>query len=220
MKYVRKNYKIILLTVLPILLQGIFFFSTKLLIHNPLWIGSKLDLKIPYISQFVYLYVAWYIMLVVVPLIVYQHDQLAFKKYIVSLVISLFIAFLFFFIFPTTISRAEITSNTFSDNLVKLIYKADTPAVNCLPSIHCIICYLFIAACLISKNMGKLLKTIIIIISLGVVASTLFIHQHVLYDVLASLILSTAVYLVVSRLNLQKCLDKILEGKNDNRNSL
>jgi len=214
MKLLKKYYKIILIILFPLILQCIFYFSTKLFVTDPIYIGSKLDFKIPYISHFVYFYILWYFMLAIVPLILYKYDLEVLKKYTITAIISFFISFIIFAVYPTTILRTNIYTNTISDELVKLIYKLDTPNINCLPSIHCLMCYLFITASLITKQIPKYLKTIIITLSLLIVASTLFIHQHVLYDVLVALILSTSVYLVVSKFKLYRLLDKFLEKEN------
>ena len=71
----------------------------------------------------------------------------------------------------------------------------------CLPSIHCLSCFYIILALLKSKT-NKYFKITNVIVCILIVFSTLFIKQHVILDVLASLIITIISYILVFRFKL------------------
>ena len=83
-------------------------------------------------------------MLFVVPYLLYKSDEEFFKRYFVSTFISITVAGLIYIFFPTSIVRASINGSGITNFIVKFIYLIDTPVMNCFPSMHCIISFLFI----------------------------------------------------------------------------
>lgn len=207
----KRKIKTVFLLIILVLFQSIIYFLTKLVQGKPTLLNSIIDNKIPYISWFVYFYIIWYLMLFVIPFVIYLKNKDEFYKYVTTYVISVLISGIIFIIFPTTINRANITGTGISDRLVKLIYSMDEPSVNCLPSIHCLVAFLFMLG--ISRvNISKLYKYGVYIISICIVFSTLFIKQHVIYDALVSLIIAIVVWNIVDRskvyLKLKKAINK------------
>lgn len=208
----KRKIKTVFLLIILVLFQSIIYFLTKLVQGKPTLLNSIIDNKIPYISWFVYFYIIWYLMLFVIPFVIYLKNKDEFYKYVTTYIISILISGVIFIIFPTTINRANITGTGISDRLVKLIYSMDEPSVNCLPSIHCLVAFLFMLG--ISRvNISKLYKYGVYIISICIVLSTLFIKQHVIYDALVSLIIAIVVWIIVDKskvyLKLNKAINKM-----------
>lgn len=183
--------KDILYIIFPPLFQSALFFLTKLVeinIHN---VSYTIDSKIPYLNVFVVFYVVWYIFLVISPYIIYKFDYKLLKKYALTYMICSFICSFIFIFFPTTIDRQlEFNNNSILDFIVQFIYKNDTPALNCFPSLHALNSILWIKYIGLNKNINKIIRIIVSIISIGVILSTLFIKQHAFVDIIGSILVA------------------------------
>ena len=183
--------------------EAVIFFLTKPFIHDPYVLGSALDNKIPFIPHFIWIYVFWYFMLIAVPYYIAKKNISSFYKYVTTFVITTLIAGMIFIIFPNTVIRANVQDTNIASHLVKVIYMLDNPAINCLPSIHCLFSYLFILAIFDTKDTVNVwIKIIISILSILVVLSTLFIKQHVIYDAIAAFILAILIWIIVDKLKI------------------
>ena len=208
------DFKVILASILLVAFQSIIFFLTKPFIHDPYILGSILDNTIPYVPHFIWIYIFWYFMLFAVPYYIASKSKVSLYKYITTYLITTIIAGLIFVLFPNSVIRADITGTDIANKLVSIIYKMDTPAINCLPSIHCLFSYLFILAVFdAKKSTSNLMKTIITILSILVILSTLFIKQHVIYDAVASLILAITIWIIVDKTKIYNIFRKLFENK-------
>lgn len=212
------NLKLILVILGLVIYEAFVFFLTKPFIQDPYILGSTLDDKIPFVPQFVWIYVFWYTMLFWVPYYIFNKNKASFYKYTLTFIITTLIAGIIFVSFPNTVVRANIIDNNLSSKIVKLIYSLDDPGINCLPSIHCLYSFLFIFAVLDTKsNSPKWMKILIATLSILVVLSTLFIKQHVVYDAIAALIIGIIVWVIVDKFkiyNYTKLLDKTIKSGN------
>ncbi len=188
----KENKKAILSIIGITVLQSIIYYLVKIIQESPNLIGSSIDNHIPFIEYFVYFYVIWYVMLIVVPYMFYKDDKILLKKYLTIYFVSATISNIIFILYPTTIERAVFIPNTFSKNIVDIVYFFDVPVLNCLPSMHCVASFIFIFIAIESRLKNQV-KAWIISLSSLVVLSTLFIKQHVLYDVILAFII---VYIV------------------------
>lgn len=195
MKIVKDKVFIYILGLL--LFQTSMYFMVKFTPAEVSLIGNSIDNKIPFISVFVYPYILWYLMLVIVPYLFYRYSEKDFNKYYITTFISVIVVSLIYVFYPTTINRAAIDATTVSGYIVKLIYTVDTPILNCFPSMHCLISFIFIYVSLNTRKMPKWLKLGIIILSILVIVSTLFIKQHVLVDVISAFAISIVIYTIV-----------------------
>ncbi len=186
-------------------IQAFFYFILKNFIGNFNIINSFID--IPLVKFFVYFYDSWYPFIVLNTFLIYKYDKANFKYLIVSMLFSTFMAHITFLIYPSMVIRPNIEINSLTDWLLDFTYKTDTPAVNCLPSVHAIYCFVTNAFILKSKNINKGKKLILTIYSLLIVLSTVFIKQHIIEDVILSLFY-TFITLVVVYLS-KNIIDKI-----------
>lgn len=205
------NLKLFLFILGLVIFEAFIFFLTKPFIQSPYVLGSALDNKIPFVSQFVWIYVFWYTMLFWVPYYIFVKNKDSFYKYAVTFVITTLIAGIIFISFPNTVIRANIIDNNISSQLVKIIYTLDDPGINCLPSIHCLYSFLFIFAILDTKsNSPKWIKILVISLSILVVLSTLFIKQHVIYDAIAAFVIGFIIWIIVNKSKLHKLITKYI----------
>lgn len=178
--------------------QIIVYFISKFFLRNEFALNNILDDSIPFIPYFIYFYILWYVLLFLVPIIYMKYDTKALKRYIYTNFISVLICGIIFIIFPTTLIRPNIEVTSLTTWLVNIIYFFDTPAVNCFPSIHCLICFIFIL-CNSNSNVKRSYKAIINALSIIIIFSTFFVKQHVIYDALMSFIISSVVYIFVTK---------------------
>lgn len=193
-----EKFKPLLIPLVLTAIQGLSYLIVKPFQANIHTLGNGIDAHIPFISYFVIVYCSWYVMLFIVPYLLYKKDRTMLAKYVSSLLIGILICCVIFIIYPTTVLRPEINSNNIFDMIVKLIYLIDTPAINCMPSIHCLLSMLFILTIGVSKKFNLRDKLIIAIISILIMLSTLFIKEHALIDLITGDVLMTIVFLCVN----------------------
>lgn len=180
-------------------LNAFFYFIVKKFIGSYHLITSPLDDKIPLIPLFIIFYSIWYPYLFVVYYFIYKKDKDKFKRLINKSIICILIADLCFIIYPTMVSRPPINSyNSLISLMLYITYTTDIP-VNCFPSLHCIFAFLVMYAVTFDKNMNKLFRIIVGIISPLIVLSTLFVKQHALVDVLGAIIISWIIYIDIKK---------------------
>lgn len=194
-----KRSKIILLILSLIFYQCFIYFITKFTPFQVNILVGSIDSKIPFAPGFIYFYIGWYLMLFFVPFILYKYDELSFNKYILATFIGISFCGIIYFCFPTLIVRETIVINNITMFLIDLIYKMDTPALNCLPSMHCLISFLFIIYSTLSKQIPIQYKFLISVFSILVVASTVLIKQHFIIDIITALIISIFISLIVNK---------------------
>ena len=176
--------------------KAICYYVAKLTPFKATLIGSIFDKNIPLYSIFVWFYVIWYLTLIFIPFYFYKKDKEKFYQYLSLDLICLIFDFTIYILYPTFIERPEVLGSGFSDYILKLVYYFDTPACNCFPSEHCVLCFLFIYVALIGKKFKMLDKLFIIILSSLIILSTLFVHQHVIADVVAALFIVIVAILI------------------------
>ena len=147
----------------------------------------------------------WYLFLILIPLLILKYNKKVFDKYIVVSIVYAILEGIIFILFPTTMNRQPLVVTDISTWVVDIIYKVDTPVCNLFPSAHCAFSILFIISILDVKEVKKEYKILIIISSLLIILSTLFIKQHVVVDVLGALLIVPIYYILRKRkINLEE----------------
>ena len=145
----------IIITIILLIIQTTMYMCSKLLQSNPSLIGNSLDELIPFNAFFIIFYCSWYIMLFLVPYDYYKKDKTLYAKYTLSFTLVCIISNIIFIIFPTTVNRPIIENTNILNTLTNFIYTLDTPAINCFPSIHSAISFLWILMSLSNKKISK-----------------------------------------------------------------
>lgn len=195
----KKYKKETLLLIFTIIYQCLTYFIVKFFESNPYVLDNVIDAKIPFISYFIYFYIFWYIMMVFIPYFYIKKDKNMFYKYTLVTLIGVTISNIIFLIFPTTFTmRGDVSGSGITNFIVKTIYYFDDPILNCLPSIHCLLCFEFIFSSLFNRNIKKTESFIITFLSILVILSTLFVKEHAIYDVISSFVLVSIIWSIVS----------------------
>lgn len=191
--------KPIITTILLIAFQSVLFLGTKLLQGTPHLLGGPIDEKIPFNIWFIIPYCIWYVLIFAVPYFLYKKNKDSFVRYIYSYIICTVVANIIFVIYPSTVARPEVASTNIITFVTHFIFWIDTPILNCFPSLHCAMSMLFITYMFENKNIKPIIKIVITIISILIMASTLFIKQHVFIDFVSGDILALIVYFLVKK---------------------
>lgn len=192
----KKPFLIILGTIV---FQSILYMLARLIQGNPHIIGEVMDSKIPFIIYFIVPYCLWYFLIFIIPMIYYKSDKNLFTKYILCFLLCSMISNVIFIIYPTAVLRPKIISNGFFDNMADIVFGIDNPPINCFPSLHCAISLALILYTFEDKKCTIGGKIAIIIISLSIMAGTLFVKQHVFIDVIGGCLLCIIVFLIIER---------------------
>lgn len=185
----KEDIKALLLAASLIVFESIIYFICKLSPIKVTVLTSSFDEKLPFVAAFCLLYSLWFIYLLLIPFVIYKHEKKNLFKYTSITAISILLAAVIFIFFPTTIVRDVNLDgvNPVFKLILTVIYFMDTPNLCCLPSMHCALCYIFIYMVLKTHNLKWYYKALFVVTSLGIVASTMFIKQHVIWDVLAAI---------------------------------
>lgn len=205
----KKDINVLIMLVILKIIQAIIYIIGKMTPFIPHLLQSTIDNKIPFISDFIYFYYSWYLIIIIIPFIYYKKDKTRFKKYIAAYQVAIIITFLFYFLYPTMIIRPSVPMDGISNQLTNLLYEMDNPALNCLPSMHCLICFLHILNISKCKNMSITLKVTISLWSIVVILSTLLIKQHVIIDVIVGILLAIIIFIVVENIKIKRIENKV-----------
>ena len=185
-----KDRKFIISIILMLVTQQFTYAFLKLFQSNFHVFDHIIDMKIPFIPQFIIIYNLFYPVVFFFFYNMFNKDKDTYYKGIIAGILGFIIADIIFLIYPTIMIRPDIT-NLNIDPINKLIlyitYKVDTPAINCFPSMHCVFCFQTLYSILRCKGYNhKCLSSILLLL---IIASTLFVKQHYFIDVVAALII-------------------------------
>lgn len=212
-KIVRELYIPFVLNALLLMFSVFAYYLAKLTPYNAVIVGGTFDEFIPLSPPWVIFYVLWYPLLVFVPCYIYKTNKSDFYTYISTKFIIDLIAIFIFVFYPTMFNRPELVVNDFFTWVLNLVYINDTPALNCLPSTHCTVCFTSIYIIAKSNKIPKKCKAIGITIFMLIVLSTLFVKQHAIVDVIVAFILTAIISFVVYKFKLDKKLETKIEKK-------
>ncbi len=196
-----------------VIFQALAYFLAKFTPIEAHLVGNSIDKAIPFIPIFIIPYVLWYLFLIVVPCILYHQDRKMFYWYLVANFLIDTVATLIFIFYPTLLIRPELHIDSIFTWLLNLIYVGDTPALNCFPSIHCASCFVAIFIMIKGNKIKNKYRFMTSIFALFIIASTLFIKQHVVIDVVGAFVVALLMVILVKATSLHTYIEKIIERK-------
>jgi membrane-associated phospholipid phosphatase len=172
-----------------------------------LLIESPLDAKIPFCEWFIIPYCTWYFCIaatVIYPL--FKSDRREFLRSNLVLMGAMLIPMFICTFVPNGIDEAlrpdfgTLGRDNFAIDIVKMIYAADTPPRNVMPSMHVSVSFAMFFAVLRSKFFKKnyIFKTFSGIWAVMIALSTVFIKQHSILDVFAGIGTAVLVFFIVT----------------------
>lgn len=162
-----------------------------------------LDRAIPFRNVFIIPYVLAYLQWVVYWLFIAGEGEPMLTTYVRAEIFGKLIALGFFLLLPTTMTRAADTGSGLCGWMTALIYSADKP-MRLFPSMHCFFAWIWARAVLDSKNTGRAEKTVTVLLSLVICASTVFVKQHVLVDIPGGILLAELCLFLSKRITRRK----------------
>lgn len=157
---------------------------------------SYIDTKIPFIKEFVVAYYFWFAYMAIGFVYLGFVSKKHFYKLELFLALGMSISFIIFIVYPNAqFPRPVVKGTDVFSFLVNFIYSHDGTN-NVFPSVH--VCnaigvHLALINCQDFKN-RKVLKYLSLFGMLSICASTVFIKQHSIIDVLGGTILASIIY--------------------------
>lgn len=166
------------------------------------------DRVTPFLDFFIVPYIIWYPFIFLGLTYMCMRHRSEYYRAVVGLVIAHLLCYIVYILYQTTVPRPIIGDDTFFLRLVNFIYSHDEP-YNCFPSIHVITTYLMLKSYK-SINMNKIWHAILRLVGLSIIASTLFVKQHGILDVISAIVLAEIVYYAVSAVRFEDLGAKVL----------
>ena len=186
------------------LIVGVWFALLERYIVSEHWVSCVLDQYIPFLPVFVIPYVLWFPMIAVVLITLFFSDRNDFIKTISLLCAGMFVANVIFTIYPNGQSlRPIVTGNDIFSRMVRYTIYANDTNTNTFPSLHVLNqMAIYIGLCK-SKQFqnNRRVKLTSLILTIFICASTCFIKQHSILDVLFALILEFFLYMLVYKVD-------------------
>lgn len=188
--------------------------------HN---IESNLDLRLPFLPQFLIIYFGCYIFWAANYILAARQDREEVYRFFTADFISRCVCLVIFLAYPTTNTRPVIEGSVFWDLLAGWLYSIDA-ADNLFPSIHCLVSWFCFLAVKGQKKIPIWYKAVSFILAVLVFLSTLFTKQHVIVDVAGGIFLAqgcfwigkhTEIWHIYEHIGnkIEKAITKYIEGK-------
>lgn len=196
---------------LPVYL--ILYFTVESVVDGsgPYWSSwCPLDDKIPFLPAFVVVYCSWHPIMILVGLWLMFRDGPAFRRYMQFIAIGFTASTLICFLIPNgqDLRPAVFENPNIFTAILSGIYRADTNT-NVFPSVHVIGCLALMFTALDSAGLKKV-RVPLILWSLFIIASTVFVKQHSILDVFGAFVLCIpiAAFLWYRRRKEQSCEER------------
>ena len=178
-------------------------------------LAIELDNIIPFKSIFIIPYVYWYLYIVIGFIFILVNSRKDYIRVFISFFIGMSVCYIAYYLYPTEITRPTIENSNILNYLVNIIYSIDRP-VNCFPSLHVLTTY-FIMRYTKYKDSKKMFYYTQIV-GILIIASTLFIKQHFIVDVISAILLVEIIIPFVKKIDdykIEKLLNLPYKIKND-----
>ena len=162
-------------------------------------VHCALDDLIPFNEYFVVFYCAWYVLIFGSLLYFFICDTKSFEQLQIFIIITQVIAIITYIIYPTVqIGRPEIMNDNIFCSIMAWIYSVDTPTGVC-PSLHVAYSLGVISVWTKKRGVSTTWKTFIVIMSVMICVSVLFVKQHSAIDVATAIIVGMAAECITRR---------------------
>jgi len=170
--------------------------------HMPVYsLMTDLDAQIPFVPMFIIPYLIWYPFIIIVLFMLCIRERSVYYRTLLTQCLGLVACYIIFYLFQTTVERPTTMGTGIFEGLVNLVYSTDNP-YNCFPSIHVLTSYLMIkgaTACAFYPNWER---TAVKVCAWMIIASTLFVKQHVLLDIAGAIAVVELLWYGVGKLPL------------------
>ncbi len=193
--------------LLPLILcfsvNAIVYWGAQLLMQNKKHydLTSKLDNQIPFVKEWVIIYVVCYLFWAVNYILISREGKEKCYRFVFADLLSRLVCGIIFIAFPTTNVRPTVSGNDITSWLMNFIYQIDTPT-NLFPSIHCLVSWFCFIGIRNSKKIPLWYKAFSCFFAILVFASTQFTKQHYLIDIAGGIIIAELCYYIATHTQL------------------
>jgi len=160
--------------------------------------------EIPFLPAFVWIYLTIY-PLFLLPFLFIRNKEF-FRLFSIAYITVMCVCYVVYIFYPVRfLYRPPLVVDSFSSWALSIVYRWDN-TWNCFPSMHVAMSLLAALTILEVHLVRGILATLL---TLAIAASTIFIKQHYILDVLASMVLTSLVYFVFFR---KRILDTLFEN--------
>lgn len=170
-----------------------------------------LDARIPFIPEFIYFYILWFVMLAAIGLWLLHFDGRGFREYMLFLTASYFLCAVIYLCFPNgqDLRPKDLEVTSLATWILSKLYGFDTNT-NVLPSLHVVGAIgVACSTCLTPTIRSKTVKAVTIVLAVLVSISTVFVKQHAVLDVAAGAAVGGILFLLVHRITEKWNLHKL-----------
>ena len=178
--------RLVAATAVMLLFQIITYFGSEIFQKDPHNVLTKADSRIPFLPATALIYSLWFPLIAVFPVLLFYADIKVYGIYITAMVLDIIVSVIIYLIYPTSFVR-PVPPDTAAGRIMKIIYTGSYRGLNCAPSLHCSSCMLIIICSIAAPGLGVLLRAVCIIVSAGIVISTMTTKQHALVDFLTAI---------------------------------
>ena len=122
-------------------------------------------------------------------------------KYMLAHSIDQLLSNIIYLIYPTTFERPVPPKKGLTGFVIGTVYGANHRFLNCAPSVHCSVSFLFAFAALAAPMLPLWLRLVIVVWSLAIVASTMLVKQHMVIDAVTALPAAAVCWLLAGLVN-------------------
>jgi len=170
--------------------------------------ASELDGKIPFIKEWVVIYLGCYIFWVINYILITREGKEKWFRFAFADVLAKFICGIFFIFLPTTINRPTVTGNDIFSIIMRFLYYIDLP-VNLFPSLHCLVSWNCFVGIRGSKTVPFWYKVFSCTFAVMVCLSTQFTKQHYLIDAAGGILLAEICYFISCHTQMYRYFEKM-----------
>ncbi|MCM3664921.1 phosphatase PAP2 family protein [Mesobacillus subterraneus] len=188
---------LLFLLVMPVL--GLIYKILNTNPRNPVILSTNLDTMIPFLPIFIVPYIVWYAFILGYLIYFWYKDISVYLKTLSVIVVGELVCFVIYFYFQTTVPRPKLVGDGFLVDLVGMIYSHDQP-FNAFPSIHVLTTFAIILGNINIRNKHIFHSVFVSVMGSMIIISTLFVKQHYILDMFASMFLTSFIYGIVFEL--------------------
>ena len=157
-----------------------------------------LDNRIPFVPEFIYIYVLAFLQWAICIIAVMIIDSGVSLRFCMGISFGNLLSGIVFILYPTVmLSRPQFSGGGITGELVKFIFAADTPPANIFPSLHCLHSWACMRMLFAVKGVKAPIKILNALFSVLVFLSVLFVKQHTICDIPAGILAFEAGLLIV-----------------------
>ena len=175
---------------------------------------GALEEAIPLQTGWIAVYFGCYLFWAVNYILVARRGEERWFRFFFAHLLAELICGICFVALPRTNLRPEVTGTGFADALVRLLYQID-PAQNLFPSIHCMLSWLCFAGLRSEQRLPVFYRVFCCLFALAVCASTLFLKQHCVPDVISGILLAEGTYALAMHTKCYQPLQRLFRRKGD-----